>query len=96
MPKSNLYLQRSKYYIHRISAAQGCRLLVPHEFASITEARQFMSTWKGSYYARKPAYSGFLIDDSTELAEVRGSTLIDAAPLPLEPYIPAKTEAIPA
>lgn len=87
MPKSNLYLQRRKYYIHRISAAQGCRLLVPHEFASITEARQFMSEWKGSYYARKPEYSGFLID--------RGSTLIDAAPLPLEPYIPAKLEATP-
>lgn len=87
MPKSHLYLLRSRYYIHRIDAAQRCRLLVPHEFANVTEARQFMSAWKGSYYARKPEYSGFLID--------RGSTLIDAAPLPLEPYIPAKPEATP-
>ena len=54
MPKSHLYLLRSRYYIHRIDAARRCRLLVPHEFASITEARQFMSQWKGSYYARKP------------------------------------------
>jgi len=91
MPKSHLYLLRSRYYIHRIDAAQRCRLLVPHEFANVTAPkgppRQFMSHWKGSYYERKPEYGGFLID--------RGSVLMDTAPLPLQPYIPAKPEATP-
>lgn len=73
-------LFRSKYYVSRVDAARGVRLLVPHQFDNAGAARQFTIQSKRGYNVVKEEYSGFSIQ--------RGSQILDGQQLPIELYIP--------
>lgn len=73
-------LFRSKYYVSKIDATRGVRLLVPHQFENITAARQFTIQRKRGYNVVKEEYSGFVVQ--------RGSQILDGQQLPIEFYIP--------
>ena len=62
-------LFRSKYYVSRVDAARGVRLLVPHQFDNIGAARQFTIQSKRGYNVVKEEYIGFSIQ--------RGSQILD-------------------
>lgn len=73
-------LLRSKYYVCRIDATRGVRLLVPHQFDNASEARLFMIESRRGYHVVKQTYSGFVVR--------RGSQILDGQRLPIEFYIP--------
>jgi hypothetical protein len=78
--KTCIDLLRSKYYVCRIDAARGVRLLVPHQFENVSAARQFTVQHKRGYNVVKEEYSGFVVQ--------RGSQILDGQQLPIEFYIP--------
>ena len=81
-------LLRSKYYVSKIDAARGVRLLVPHQFENVSAARQFTSQHKRGYNVVKEEYSGFIVQ--------RGSQILDGQQLPIEFYIPTRHNPIEA
>ncbi|MCE7980339.1 MAG: hypothetical protein DYG89_04045 [Caldilinea sp. CFX5] len=83
--KACIDLLRSKYYVSKIDAACGVRLLVPHQFENVSAARQFTVQRKRSYNVVKEEYSGFTVQ--------RGSQILDGPPLPIDFYIPNASPA---
>lgn len=78
--KTSIDLLRSKYYVCRIDAARGVRLLVPHQFDTVSAPRGHPRLFIVESNLGKQAYSGFSV--------YRGSQILDGRPLPIEFYMP--------